>query len=140
MAQFRALNVRCQLEQMVVQVLGVYLVVYVGCVVEEHLHHTLVVLMAFLESIVGSASLRVPLMVLDFLCLAVHVPHVVFRRVVAYAKLWIQALQLLQGILHREDAAYHHGALGVDVGHALENLGESLIHAVSYFSMLLGTQ
>ena len=57
--------------------------------------------------------------------------------VVPHLKERIHAKQGMEGILHREDAAYHHRALGVDVGGALKHPGESLNHPAGYALMLL---
>ena len=62
------------------------------------------------------------------------------RGIVLDGDVGIQGTQLLQGILHRQDAADHNGGAGIN-GCCLscENLGKVLIHTCCYVLMLLGT-
>ena len=58
----------------------------------------------------------------------------------ADAQFGVEALQFLQGVLHRKDAANDDGALSIDIGHALEHLREALVHSVGYAAVLFGTE
>ena len=59
--------------------------------------------------------------------------------VVGDVELGIESHEFLQRVLHRQDAAYHHGALGVYIGLALKHFGKPLPHPSGYLSVLLGS-
>ena len=137
-AQLGTLYIACQLEESVCQFVSFSLVEPVG-VAEEQTQHVAVVTVATLEAVEQLLGATRHLLLVEHLVVLVHVVHVVVAGVVGDVELGVDAHQLLQRVLHRQDAAYHHGALGVYIGLALKHLGKPLPHPSGYLAVLLGS-
>ena len=116
---------------------GIHVLLHVLLIVEERRHGTQVVAVLLHEAVVGTLRFKVMTLADQLPVGVVHVPHVVLRRIMSDVELGVHEKQLLEGILHGEDAADDDGALGIDVGLALKDFRETLKHAACYLLVLL---
>ena len=140
MALFRALDTRGQLEDHPVQLVGIDAVAEVYRIVEETCHHLLVDGMLVAEGIIGINGFLGQPLIEKHCILEVHIPHVGLAGVGIDDQPRIVLSQLHQGVLHRDDTAYHYSTLGIDDGRSLECLGEVVVHTLGYLSVLSGSE
>ena len=142
MAQFGILQDACQTEKAEHEIaFGHHLAIgHKRPLGEKRLHQVVKVHVLFRPLVVGSLHGRRLFVVAECRVGLVHVVHVMFGRVVGDAQARVEPHQLLQGILHGEDAADDDGRLGIDAHRIGKHLREAFIHSAGYLPMLSGPQ
>src|SRR3712207_1745785 len=110
---------------------------YILGVVEQGAHEALGIYAAVLEVFVERSGVVVLLILECLLVMKVHVVHVMIAGIVGELQVWILFHQFEQRVFHRQNAAYYHRRLGVDMRIALEYIWKSLVHSACYLSVLL---
>ena len=136
-AQLCALQVARLTEKCFVEGERVDMVFPILRVVKQLIHHACGLLVLLLEVQIGLLGGRGEALFEERCVVVVHVIHIVVAGIVTDNELRIAAHQLLQSVLHAENAADDGGAFGVDMRFAGEDFGEILHHACGNLLVLL---